>query len=251
MNKSQINSPTYVVASVLLLSTAAAVLLSCCYDQPMNTDNKLAKHSPSELYTGKALEAATAIQQKDAEALARVMHASPGTCKDRGLKELPLLVWAMGNDNRAAFELLLKSGAPPDDYFFMQGAKMSVLTLATGADKSDYFRLLLAAKANPNGLPESEPPLFTAFYSHKDDRFELLLGAGADVNHADETGKTVLMVVCLARDYVRALSLIKKGAKVDARMTNGTTIRRIIEKFPLNPQTEQGRAQLQLKAMIK
>lgn len=216
----------------------------------MNTDNTLAKYSLSDLYTGKALEAATAIQKNDIESLARVLYDSPDTCKDRGLQELPLLVWAMGNDNLAAFELLLKSGAPPDDYFFMQEVKMSVLTLATGGKKPDYFRFLLAAKANPNGLPESEPPLFTAFYSHNNDRFDQLLSAGADLNYADETGTTVLIVVCLARDYVRALSLIKLGAKVDAQMTNGTTIRRIIELFPLNPQTEQGRAQLQIKEMI-
>jgi ankyrin repeat protein len=217
----------------------------------MNASNKLAKHPPSELYAGKALEAAIAIQKRDSKALARLLQAAPGICKDRGLKELPLLVWAMGNDNSESFKMLLKAGASPDDYFFMQGVKMSVLTLATGAEKPDFFLDLLAAKANPNGLPESEPPLFTAFYCHKEDRFDHLVDIGADLNHADETGKTVLMVVCLARDYVKALSFVNRGAKLDAKMKNGTTLRRIIEKFPLNPQTEQGRAQLKLKAMIE
>lgn len=130
-------------------------------------------------------------------------------------------------------------------------ARMSLLTLCTGATEPYYFNTLLAHKANPNGLPESEPPLFTAFYSDKDDRFDQLLKAGADINHADETGKTILITISLARDYQRALRLVKQGADVNVRMKNGTNLHKIIDKFPLPPATEQGRAQQQLKAMLK
>jgi uncharacterized protein len=217
----------------------------------MTPENPMLHYDSAEFYQSAALDAAKAIRSHDHAALALILRSNPSVAKDRGMKNLPLLVWACSHDDPQAFEMLLKAGAPPDDFFLVQGSRMSILTLATGAQKEDYFNLLLTYKANPNGLPKSEPPLFTAFYSHKESRFNRLLDAGANINHADETGKTILMVVAISRDYQRALGLVERGANVQVEMSNGTNLRKIIERFPLSASTEQGVAQRKLQNLLK
>lgn len=251
MNKYPINWLKHVVVRLASLLMQVVIILLLCSCPPMKADNPLLKYSPADFYEGAALKAAQAIRAGDISALNSALKTGPDVAKSRGLKNLPLLAWAIGHDNKAAFDALLKAGAPADDFMLVNDARMSMLTLATGGTEPHYFNALLAYKANPNGLPESEPPLFTAFYSHKDDRFDQLLKAGADINHVDETGKTVLITISLARDYQRALRLVKQGADVNVQMKNGTNLRKIIDKFPLPPATEQGRAQQQLKAMLK
>lgn len=217
----------------------------------MNADNPLLKHPVDEIYEGIALQAALAIRESNIKQLESSMNQHPEIAKDRGFKNLPLLVWSMGHGNTEAFRVLLKAGAPPNDYFLVNEQRMSLLSLATGAESEEYFELLLSNKANPDGLPGTEPPLFTAFYTHKDDRFERLLQAGANINASVETGQTVIMTVALSRNYRRALRLAQQGADLNAEMSNGTNLRKIIEKFPLPPDSVQGQAQRQLKALIK
>lgn len=250
MNKYPINWLTHVAVRLAGLLMHVVIALFCCSCHPMKADNPLLKYSPADFYEGAALQAAKAIRADDMPALAAALKTRPDVAKSKGLKHLPLLAWAVGHENKAAFDLLLKAGAPVDDFMLVNDARMSMLTLATGATEPHYFNALLAHKANPNGLPESEPPLFTAFYSHKDDRFDQLLQAGADINHADETGKTILITVCIARDYQRALRLVKQGANVKVEMKNGTNLEKIIGKFPLPPASEQGKAQQELKALL-
>lgn len=221
------------------------------YFELTKNSNPMLKQNPAEYYSGESLQAALAIRSGDDKALDSLLAQSPALAGSRGEKDLPLLAWAMGHNNPEAFKRLLDAGAPPDDFFMVGEARMSLLSLATGTESPQWLELLLKYKANLNGLPDTEPPLFTAKYAHKLDRFEQLLQAGADINHPDETGKTIIMVFAIARDYEMALQLAKRGANVNAITNNGTTIRKIIERYPLESGTPQGDAQAELARMLK
>lgn len=209
------------------------------------------KHDPADYYSGNAVQAAEAIRDHDHLKLGRILIQSPAVARNRGKKDLPLLAWAMGHNDPASFKLLLQAGANPNDYLVVQDGKMSLISVATGAENSQWLDLLLQHKANPNGLPDTEPPLFTARFAHKPDRFERLLKAGADLNHPDETGKTVIISCVMANDYIGALKLVKCGADPNVKMKNGTTVRKIIERFPLPPNTPQGDAQVELTRLLE
>jgi ankyrin repeat protein len=217
----------------------------------MINQNPMLQHVPAEFYSGESLKAAEAIRSSDYSLLADLLKQAPNVAGSRGDKNLPLLAWAMGHNDPKAFALLLEAGASPNDFIMVEDAKMSLLSIATGAESAQFFDLLLAHKADPDGLPETEPPLFAARYAHKQDRFERLLQCGADLNHCDKTGKSVLLILVLARDYQQALQLVRRGADVNVRMKNGTSIRKLIERYPLPSDTPQGRAQTELARLLR
>lgn len=217
----------------------------------MNGQNPILRHPAVEFYSGYTLKIAQAIRIKDYGAIANLLKQYPASARDRGSKDFPLLGWAIGHNDPKAFELLLNGGAAPDDAIPIEGGKMSLVSLATGAERPEFLELLIAHKVSPNGPPNTEPPLFTAYYAHDAERFTKLLKAGANLNHKDGTGKTVLLIVVLANDYQQALALVKQGADVHVRTNGGTSIAKIIEKYPLLPNTPQGKAQQEIAKLLR
>jgi ankyrin repeat protein len=215
----------------------------------MSTQNPVLSRAPSEFYSGDDLKAAEAIRNQDYSLLEEVLHRSPKVIASRGKKGVPLLAWAMGHNDPKAFKILLELGASPNDFFLVENVKTSLLSAATGAEKPDFFDQLLVHRADPNGLSDSEPPLFTAIFGHKNDRFAKLLRAGANINHPDRTGKTAIMVFVGLNNYREALNLARKGADVNVQMKNGNTIKKMIDRYPLPFDTPQGQAQVKLKKL--
>ncbi len=251
MKKSLYPFASWFKSLLFIAATAILFILTGCDLNFMSNQNPMLKHSPADFYSGEALHVAEAIRNGDYSGLSALLKQSPQVATSRGEKNFPLLAWAMGHNDPKAVKILLEAGASPNDFFMVEEAKVSVLSLATGAENPEFFELLLAHKADPNGLPETEPPLFTAEYANKFDRFERLLQSGANLNHADETGTTVVMICVLANDYLRALELVKRGADVNVHMKNGNSIRRIIDRYPLLPDSQQGRAQAELVRFLK
>lgn len=216
----------------------------------MTQDNPLLQRPPADFYEGPAEQVAEAIREGNHSRIRELLSQSPAAAGDRGTQDLPMLVWAMAHDDLQAVRILLEAGAPPDDFFLVNGARMSILALATGAENDKFLKLLLEHHANPNGLPESVPPLFVALRSRQMDRFDLLLAAGADPNHGDRTNATAVIVAALANDYRLVLRLIGMGADPTVKMTNGTDLQRIIDRFPLPAETDQGKAQREVAALL-
>lgn len=240
----------YMIFALVIFAVIAVGVFA--YFNLTKNSNPMLKHNPSDYYSGESLQVALAIRSGDDKALDSLLVQSPSLAASRGEKNLPLLAWAMGHNSPEAFKRLLDAGAPPDDFFMVGEAKMSLLSLATGAEDSQWLELLLTYKANPNGLPETEPPLVTAFFAHKMDRFKLLLKAGADINHPDELGITVILDVAISRDYQTALELVKLGADVNAQSDDGKiSLRNIIDRYPLEQDAPQGQAQAELARMLK
>jgi len=213
--------------------------------------NSLLLRPPSEFYHGDALGIAEAIRQSDHSTLTLLLKRTPGVVSDRGQKNLPILAWAMAHDDVTAFRLLLESGAPTDDFFLVEKAKWSLLSLAAGAQNTAFFDLLLTHHADPNGLPGTEPPLVTAYYARKQDRFDRLLAAGADINHPDKIGRTVILSAVLGNHYAQALDFVSRGADLHVEAKNGMSIRTLIDRYPLPPDSDEGRAQAELLRRLK
>ena len=79
----------------------------------------------------------------------------------------------------------------------------------------------------------------------------MLLDAGADLNHRDDTGSTALLQLAFQNDYKRALTLVRRGADVNVEMVNGTSLRLLIERYPLPPASPQGMAQAEMKRLLR
>ncbi len=217
----------------------------------MNTSNPMLAHQPEEFYTGATLGAAIAIRQRNYPALRAAIKQSSVCLTDRGNKDLSLLGWALGHDDPESFNLLLDAGASPNDFLMIQGSKTSLISIASGAKKLDYLKLLITHKANPNGLPGTEAPLSTALLSGHRERMELLVAAGADLNVPDSAGATAIIEVVLANDYILALKLVAMGANPNVVMKNGNSIRKAIDRFPLPENTPQGEAQRKLLKLLR
>lgn len=235
----------------LILLLASAIFSTRCTQSAMKQANPMLDQNPADHYTGAALEMAEAIRRKNHAALQSLAESNKQAVSSEGIKGMPLLVWAMGHNDAASAEILLRAGARPDVTFPYGNWKMSAIGLASGAEDPRFLQLLLAHKANPNGAGDTEPPIFTAIKSNRHDRVPVLIKAGADINRTDSAGKTALHLAALSMEFQCALSLVNMGANPRAATKTGMTVKTIIDKFPLDPSHPQHAAQMQLSAMVR
>jgi hypothetical protein len=118
------------------------------------------------------------------EALKR--GANPNLC---GPKFCPLqLALYMPDPAQASetFDLLLRSGADPNQLDLARHARLLPLAVAIGKGRP-YLERLVKAGAKVNGVPQASPPLFFAAAAADQGSVEYLLAQGADIFIRDET----------------------------------------------------------------
>lgn len=236
---------------VLLLAFLPLLLLTRCSPSDMDPTNPILRHDPSELYFGDALQLAAAIRRGERSTLRDLVRSHPDAVNDQGRQHLPLLAWAIGHRDPEAVEILLSAGANPNTTMPFGAGKMSMVSLAASAEDPRFLDLLLAYRADSAGLPDTEPPLFTAIKAERYDRVDALLKAGADINQQDAAGKTPIMMMALAGDYPQVLAFARRGANPRISMKNGTTLERVITRFPAEPGSPQALAQAEILALIR
>ncbi len=214
-----------------------------CTPQMKPSNNPMLAHAPEEFYTGISLASAKAIRQKDAAKLKELLRSPDFNPGDRGLKDMPLVVWAASHGNIAAVRDLLAAKVPANDTFKVGQINYNLVALATGAEDPDFLSALLQAGGNPNGLPGTEAALFTAIHGKRWDRLELLIQHGAKIDLPDEAGVTPVMELAYVREYDQVLKLLKLGASPDHKSGIGMSLRSIMSKYPLDPASEKGQAQ--------
>jgi ankyrin repeat protein len=128
---------------------------------------------------------------------------------------------------------------------------MSLISLAASMENPGFIALLLAYRANPAGVPDTEPPLFSAVKADRYDRIETLLNAGADINQQDSVGKTMILMMAFTGDYPQVLAFVKRGADPRIPMHNGTTLEGVISRFPAQPGTPEHAAQTELVTRLR
>jgi hypothetical protein len=107
-----------------------------------------------------------------------------------GQDDMTLPMWAMYVKNKKAFEWLFKHGANPN---FDPGHNRCALFWAARAEDTDWLRILLAHKANPNlthtnSIGSTETPLMALAMERRLTNLKMLIAAGADVNYQQPSG---------------------------------------------------------------
>ena len=103
---------------------------------------------------------------------------------------MTLPLWAMYIKNKQAFAWLLRHGADPNSDL---GPDRCPLAWAARAKDTDWLRILLAHKANPNLIHVDtvgghESMLMATTLFHRLANLKLLVAAGANVNYQGPTG---------------------------------------------------------------
>ena len=119
-----------------------------------------------------------------------------------------LLTFAIARCDAQMVGTLLELGADPDGI-----PPGNALTYALLADDLVMAAMLLQAGAAPDARASGgTTPLREVLYYERSDAVELLVKAGADVNHADAIGTTPLLAAIRFGDYRSATALMAGGA---------------------------------------
>jgi ankyrin repeat protein len=148
---------------------------------------------------------------------------------------------------------LLANGANPNDrdssgwtplFYASQGAKLGRVDATTSSTAVEGIKLLLAAGADPN-IPSfmGETALMaagTAYYGPLE-KTQLLISGAANVDAQDKNGRTPLMSIIDGPSFAGprnkyqeqvelCTALVRAGARVDLRASNGDTVFDILER---------------------
>jgi uncharacterized protein len=164
----------------------------------------------------------------------------------RGDKNVTLLQWAMLNKSHFAFQVLLNVGADPAQSG-IDGD--TAIHFAAMANDLEYLRLLLARHVDVDARngQTGRTPLMAALMGDREQQFEILLAAGARLNHADNMGNTILHIAAQINDAARVLRLLRQGAPANARNQQGKTFQTYLLMTPerlLNPEARRTRREI-------
>jgi len=163
-----------------------------------------------------------------------------------GIKNLTPLMWSLCKRNIKGFKCLLENGADPD---IQLDGDTSVVSWAAMASNPYYLKLALKHGGNPNleNPKNKRTPLFeSVMYLDSIKHLEILLDAGADINHQDKCGETVLHVAAGQDHYNLIYYLIEKGADPTIKDIWGYTLVYSIEGQLIDPNSEQAKYRLKV-----
>ena len=156
----------------------------------------------------------------------------------QGKSGLTPVIWAMKARNKAGYARLLDRGASADciikdrDYAFAVGRTLIGIA-ARNSDDSQWLRILLKHSANPNlvgpkwgdrctvDYSAGMTPLFDAIDSDRAENLDLLIEAGANVNHQDNFGNTPMMDAARHGKFKFVQRLLQSGADCRIRNNDG------------------------------
>lgn len=188
---------------------------------------------PEEFFTDPLQrQLAIAVDKGDAQAVDAAVKAG-AQVNSWGKAGFSLLYWAMARKSVAGFEALLKNGADatvdyrnpsrlPDDF-----PRESVIRLAVQAEDPGFLRAALRQGFDPDYILDKngkETLLFVAGAAHSQQAMQLLLDAGANIEHQDLMGFTALGDAMLRRDFETMWFLLQRGADPMTGSTRGSDV---------------------------
>jgi len=215
-----------------------------------------------------------AIQENDIVEVKRLI-ASGVDVNTAGAAGVTPLVWAFGQQNLTAFELLLNNGAspnirltnsvrendPPIGGFFTKGNPL-IHYAANGRFTIEYLKLMLKHGADPdlvgrNGLSAIGSAIFYPWTPDKLERVKMIAAAGADLDLVYKSYSNTALAVAIQDDrFDIALLLLELGADPTISYNNGhgnyavKVEWRIISKFEIYSEQAQ-KDLLQLKKQLQ
>ena len=124
---------------------------------------------------------------------------------------------------KKAFARLLELGADPNQ---RNSSGEPLIGWCVTRRDSDYLKLALAHGGNPNAVnPISQQSIiFRTISDDSNERLEILLKAGADINFRDKTGSTPIKVASGSRLMHKVLFLLQRGADPFIRDDAGSDV---------------------------
>ncbi|MEO6420633.1 MAG: ankyrin repeat domain-containing protein [Polyangiaceae bacterium] len=161
-----------------------------------------------------------------------------------GAKGVSALQWAMLKEDRARFEALLDAGA---DVGHADDTGDTIVLYAAKANDVSYLNALLARHVDLNGpnTLSGRTALMAALLGERKPQFQMLLGAGANINLADRSGDTALHIAAQINENHAVLELLKADADPLARNKQGVTFQRYMNMTPTKIMSEEARADRQ------
>jgi ankyrin repeat protein len=168
------------------------------------------------------IELCQAIERRDVAAVRRLI-AQGANVNATGKDQMTPLMWAFPEENTAVFEELLRAGADPDvavesdlntGQAIQAGDSVTVLPAESGFD---YLTLVLQHGGDANARNAEGAPLLHLVIggagANKQQRVQLLLDAGADIDGIAGNGTTAVMrAVNWGAQFDLAMFLLQAGA---------------------------------------
>lgn len=195
----------------------------------------VAKNPPASFFSGPLLLAATAIARNDLAALNSEISSKPIDLNAPGASDMRLVSYAAGCKNWAAFDFLVAHGATLNFSFRRGQTVQSFMGLAASAKDDELFKKMIAARADPNGVPEAPFPDMNAVEQGRVDNFWTLIRLGANINQKDRNGTTLLMRLAYRGDYDIILKLIERGADTRPISKLNKSLTSIVRQHPVDP----------------
>jgi ankyrin repeat protein len=173
-------------------------------------------YRPADFFSDpQAIELVTAVQRADLATIDELVAAGADvdvTGKDGANP----LTWALLKQKKTAFKWLLGKGANPN-HLVMGGVPLVDIAARNGED-SEWLELLLKYKADPNVAYGRDrhmalnSGIYYATGEGQKRNLELLIHAGADLNHLDDFGSTPMLIAMAHNRYDMACRLLEAGA---------------------------------------
>ena len=181
-----------------------------------------------EFFDKKYYPVLSAIDEQDTARLNLLLNGS--NINTIGNKNLTFIVYSFLMDKKKSFAWLMEHGADVNIPFEKDENKFTyMINIATKAENSYYFMLLLKA-ADLNVQDErGYPPTHNAIFISNMERLYLLLNNGANINITDKDQETPLFFLCLLTNYKDAYHLLMKGADPKIPDNRGNSIAYLIQ----------------------
>lgn len=209
----------------MLISFSVRAALLCATFLPLAI---CAKQLPADLFSadpGKQ-QIARVIANEGRSAIERTI-TDGGVANLRGDKGLPLLVWALLNENRVAFTILLEKGADANvvDASIPHDSR-HLLSMATQLKDDYWIRELLSHGANVNkkSLYLGQSAVYFAISKRRGSIVQLLAKTGIDFSQKNDAGYTPALFAAMNNDFESAFLLLQAGAPIDQRSKSGKTV---------------------------
>ncbi len=158
-----------------------------------------------------------AVGQGDIESIDRLAAAGANVnalgrnSKARGWQEMTPLLWSRLAGRKNAFRRLLELGADPNATVRGVG---SIVRFAAGSDDSEWLQIALAHKGNPDIVTGKigDTPIFRTIQRESLKNLEILIEAGADLNHKTKSGDPPVNFAAAINRFDAVYCLLEAGA---------------------------------------
>lgn len=167
------------------------------------------------------------IKNGDLEAVRKDIKEE-GVFEKTNLKGITPLIYAIEQNNLAAFRLMLENGAEPNHRISSGG---SAMTFSVVNDDPTYLHVLIEFGGDVNFFHDGRKRnvIFDTLSPNKFEHLKVLVHSGAKVNVRDGVRQTPLMVAANLNQYKTVLFLLENGADPTLSDNWGSTLITILD----------------------